>query len=187
MSIKAAYEQRIEIPDDCDVTVEDKKVIVTGPLGTLEREFPELIADFQIDGNELVAYTQVSRKKTRALVGSIVAHVRNMLTGVQHGYEYTLKVVYSHFPPTVKDGDGFVVISNFLGERGVRKARKIGDVDIKISEDEVVISGISIEDVSQTAANIQNSTRIRNKDRRVFLDGIYVLKKRKGTEVKSVV
>jgi large subunit ribosomal protein L6 len=80
-----------------------------------------------------------------------------------------------------------VLIKNLIGERGIRKAKLIGDVEIKITEDDVIISGINLEHVSQTAANIQNATRLRGKDRRVFLDGIYVLKKRKGETVKSVV
>ena len=80
-----------------------------------------------------------------------------------------------------------MLIKNFIGERGVRRARLIGDVEVKTTEDEVIISGIDIEAVSQSAANIQLATKIRNKDRRVFLDGIYVIRKKKGEEVKSIV
>ncbi|MCW4027466.1 MAG: 50S ribosomal protein L6, partial [Candidatus Bathyarchaeota archaeon] len=72
-------------------------------------------------------------------------------------------------------------------ERGIRHARLIGDVEVKTTEDEVIISGIDIEAVSQSAANIQLATKIRNKDRRVFLDGIYVIRKKKGEVVKSIV
>jgi large subunit ribosomal protein L6 len=110
-----------------------------------------------------------------------------MVTGVLHGYEYQMKIVYSHFPITVEVKGKEVLIKNFIGERGVRKARVIGDVEIKTGEDDVIITGVNIEHVSQTAANIQLATKIRYKDRRVFLDGIYVLKKRKGEEVKSIV
>jgi large subunit ribosomal protein L6 len=187
MSAKPGYVQRIEIPSVCQVNLEDKTVTVTGPLGTLERTFPEPQTSIVMKDNELVVSTMRSRKSTRALVGTAIAHVRNMLTGVQHGYEYQMKIVYSHFPITVEVKGKEVMIKNFIGERGVRKARVIGDVEIKTGEDDVTISGINIEHVSQTAANIQLATKIRHKDRRVFLDGIYVLKKRKGEEVKSIV
>jgi large subunit ribosomal protein L6 len=110
-----------------------------------------------------------------------------MCVGVQHGYEYTLKIVYSHFPMTVEVKGDTVFIKNFIGERGMRAARLIGDVQVKTTEDEVIISGIDIEHVSQSAANIQLATKIRDKDRRVFLDGIYVIRKRKGEVVKSIV
>ncbi len=182
-----AYEKRLEIPSDCQVTVEEKTISVSGPKGTLSRTFPEPLVQIKLDGNEVVASTDISRKKTRALVGTVLAHTRNMCTGVQHGYEYTLKIVYSHFPMTVEVKDDTVFIKNFIGERGKRSARLIGDVQVKTTEDEVIISGIDIEHVSQSAANIQLATKIRDKDRRVFLDGIYVIRKRKGEVVKSIV
>ncbi|MFX0106857.1 MAG: 50S ribosomal protein L6 [Candidatus Hodarchaeota archaeon] len=182
-----AYEKRIEIPSDCEVTLEDKTLTVSGLKGTLTREFPEPQTMITREGNEIVASTNISRKKTKALVGTIVAHLRNMFVGVQHGYTYEMKIVYSHFPMTVEVQGKEIIIKNFIGERGIRKARLIGDVEVKTTEDEVIISGIDIEHVSQSAANIQLATKIRGKDRRVFLDGIYVIRKRKGETVKSIV
>ncbi len=183
----AAYEKRMEIPSDCQVTLDGKTITVSGAKGTLTRTFHEPRLNLTIEGNEVVASTNISRKKTRALVGTALAHIRNMCTGVQHGYEYTMKIVYSHFPITVEVKGDTVHIKNFIGERGIRTARLIGDVQVRTTEDEVIISGINIEHVSQSAANIQLATKIRDKDRRVFLDGIYVIRKRKGEEVKSIV
>lgn len=181
------YEQRIEIPDEVQVEVDGKTVKVSGPKGTLERRFPEPQTVIDLEGNELVAGTHIARKHTKALVGTVVAHVRNMIVGVVHGYTYEMKVVYSHFPINVEIHGDEVWIKNFIGERGTRKARIMGDVDVKAHEDEVIIDGIDIENVSQTAANIQLACNIPDKDRRVFLDGIYVIKKRKGEHVKSIV
>jgi large subunit ribosomal protein L6 len=187
MSEEAVYEQKIEIPSDCQLSLDDKTVKVSGPKGTLERAFPEPQTRLRIEENELIVTTHINRKRSRALVGTVIAHVRNMLTGVQFGYEYEMKVVYSHFPITVETKDDIVSIKNFIGERGVRKARLIGDVQVKIAEDEIFISGIDIEHVSQSAANIQQACKIRDKDRRVFLDGVYVIRKRKGEVTKSIV
>lgn len=187
MSEDVVYEQRIEIPSECQVSLEDKTITVNGPKGQLERSFPEPQTRIKTEGNELIVTTHVNRKKSRALVGTAIAHVRNMLIGVQHGYEYEMKVVYSHFPITLEVQGKTVIIKNFIGERGVRRARLIGDVEVKTTEDEVFISGINIEHVSQSAANIQQACKIRDKDRRVFLDGIYVIRKRKGEETKSIV
>jgi large subunit ribosomal protein L6 len=41
----------------------------------------------------------------------------------------------------------------------------------------VVVEGIDLDEVAQTAANIQQATKIRRKDLRKFLDGIYVYSK----------
>ncbi len=187
MSKESVYEQRIEIPSECQVSLEDKTVTVTGPKGRLERSFPEPQTTIKIEGNELITSTHVSRKRAKALVGTVVAHVRNMMLGVRLGYEYEMKIVYSHFPITVEQQGDIMFIKNFIGERGMRSARLIGDVQIRTTEDEIFISGIDIEHVSQSAANIQQACKIRDKDRRVFLDGIYVIRKKKGEEVKSIV
>jgi len=187
MMNESVYDKRIEIPSDCQVGLVDKTVTVTGPKGTLERSFPEPQTTIKMEGNELIASTHVNRKRAKALVGTVIAHVRNMLLGVRLGYEYELKIVYSHFPITVEQRGNIMIIKNFIGERGDRKARLIGNVDVRITEEEIFISGIDIEHVSQSAANIQQACRIRDKDRRVFMDGIYVIRKTKGDEVKSIV
>lgn len=187
MSEQAVYHQSIEIDSECQVTLDDRTVTVKGPKGTLQRSFPEPQASIRIDGKEVYVSTDINRKRTRALVGTVIAHIRNMMLGVQFGYEYEMKIVYSHFPISVEVQDKNMIIKNFIGERGVRRARLVGDVQVRTTEDEIFISGIDIEHVSQSAANIQQACKIRDKDRRVFLDGIYVIRKRKGENVKSIV
>ena len=54
---------------------------------------------------------------------------------------------------------------------------------MKVSGDEVIVEGTRLEDVSQTASNIQQATLIKEKDQRVFLDGIYVFEK--GSAIKK--
>ena len=93
-----------------------------------------------------------------------------------------MKIVFSHFPITVKIQGKNFTIANFTGERNPRTAKIMGDTKVTVNGDDVIIQGINLEDVSQTAANIQNSTKIRSKDPRVFLDGIYVYEKHEGLE-----
>ena len=103
-----------------------------------------------------------------------------MITGVTKGYHYKLKIVFSHFPITVKVQENQYLIENFTGERRARRIKIIGDVKVKVETDDIIIEGINLEDVSQTAANIEQSTRVRRKDPRVFLDGIYVFERNEG-------
>ena len=105
-----------------------------------------------------------------------------MISGVQKGFTYKLKIVFSHFPISVKTQGNAVVIENFTGERRGRKAKILGDVKVKIETEDVVVQGINLEDVSQTAANIEQSTKVKNKDPRVFLDGIYVYERNEGMD-----
>jgi len=105
-----------------------------------------------------------------------------MIRGVTSGYTYKLKIVYAHFPMTVKvqEKEGRITIDNFTGEKTPRVAKIIGPTKVKVAGDEIHVQGTNLRDVSQTAANIQSATRIKDKDQRVFLDGIYVFEKTEG-------
>jgi large subunit ribosomal protein L6 len=78
-----------------------------------------------------------------------------------------------------KEGDA-VSISNFLGERKPRIAKIVEEVKVELKGKEIVVSGINKEAVGQTAADIEQTTRIRNYDPRVFQDGIYLVDKGVG-------
>ncbi len=69
------------------------------------------------------------------------------------------------------------VIENFLGERSPRRTRIVGETKVVVQGDQVVLTGSNVEDVGQTAANIERATKIRGFDPRVFQDGIYITSK----------
>ena len=93
-----------------------------------------------------------------------------------------MKVVFSHFPITVKADEKQVLIENFQGERAPRVTKIWGDTKVIPKGDDVIITGHVLTDVTQTAAEIENNSRVKNKDHRVFLDGIYKFEKKKGIE-----
>ena len=56
---------------------------------------------------------------------------------------------------------------NFIGEKIVRRVTMLTGVDVEISKnqkDELTLTGNSLENVSQSAADIQQICRVRNKD-----------------------
>lgn len=175
-------QRTIEIPDGVQLNVDGRKIKVAGVKATLEEDFSHLPVHFALENRTLRIYSTWARKREVALVGTALAHVRNMIRGVTSGYTYKLKIVYAHFPMTVKvqDKEGRVMIDNFTGEKTPRIARIVGSAKVKVVSDEIHVQGSRLGDVSQTAANIQASTRIRDKDQRVFLDGIYVFEKSEG-------
>ena len=93
------------------------------------------------------------------------------------GFEYRMKMVYSHFPIQLKLQGNRLEIANFLGEKKARYARIEPGVTAKIANDEVVLTGIDRELVGTSAANIEHATHIRNRDPRVFQDGIYIVQR----------
>jgi large subunit ribosomal protein L6 len=100
-----------------------------------------------------------------------------MIKGVSKGFTYKLKIVFAHFPIFVEIRGREIWIKNFCGERRLRIAKIVGNVSVKVEGDDVIVQGINLEEVSQTAANIQQATKIKRKDPRIFLDGIYVYSK----------
>ncbi len=170
----------IQVPDDVTVSLQGKVVSVKGKQGNLTRDFSFASIFIDADGKNVRVSAKWPRKKESALVGTIYSHIQNMITGVTKGYSYKLKIVYSHFPISVKIQGKSVLIENFTGERRARNIKILGDVKVKIEPEDIIISGINLEDVSQTAANIEQATRVRGKDPRVFLDGLYVFERNEG-------
>jgi large subunit ribosomal protein L6 len=171
-------EEIAECAEGVEFEVKDRKVVVKGPKGTLERDFDDPrfngLIDMRIDNGNLVISSNDTGRKTRAMAGTIRAHAENMMRGVTHGYKYTLRVVYTHFPLTVSVEEHEVHIKNFLGEKGARIAKIKGDVEVHADKEFVTVSGLDVNEVSQTAANIEAACKLRSRDRRIFQDGIYI-------------
>jgi large subunit ribosomal protein L6 len=152
-------------------------LVIRGPKGENRREFKHVKLTLNIVDGNVQVFCRLPSIKVKSLAGTWSAHVRNMVKGVEEGFEYELKIVYAHFPiKTSVKGDHFS-IQNFLGERHPRTARIMPDVVIKTKGDQVLVSGVDKEHVGQTAVNIELATKIRGYDPRVFQDGIYIVRK----------
>ena len=170
----------IQVPDDVDLNLDGRKITVKGEKGTLMRDFSFAPISMEADGKSVRIWAEWPRKKEAALVGTIHSHVQNMISGVKKGFTYKLKIVFSHFPISVKVQGKTFLIENFTGERRARRVKIVGDVQVKIESEDIIVQGINLEDVSQTAANIEQATKVKKKDPRVFLDGIYVYERNEG-------
>ncbi len=168
----------ISVPEGVTITLNDNVFSASGPKGVNERFLWYPGVNITVDGGEIIVDSPSTRKKQKAMVGTYASHINNMINGVVNGFEYRMKVVYSHFPMQLKVEGKRFVISNFLGEKKPRSVRIIGETTVKTSGDEVIVSGINKEHVGQTAANIEQKVKIRRFDPRVFQDGIYIVEKR---------
>jgi large subunit ribosomal protein L6 len=172
--------ETIQVPDDVQLTIDGRKVTVKGAKGMLMRDFSHEPVQLEIEGKTVKIWVAWPRKKESALVGTIRSHIQNMITGVTKGFTYKLKIVFSHFPISTKVKEKTFLIENFTGERSPRKAKIIGNVQVKIEGEDIIVQGINLEEVSQTAANIEQSTKVKKKDPRIFLDGLYVFEMAEG-------
>lgn len=164
--------EEIPIPEGIDVTVEDE-VTVKGSKGQLSRKFNYPNVVIKKDNGNVVLEAHFPKKKDKAMLGTIRSHISNMVTGLTDGFTYNMKIVYAHFPMTVKAGKDKVTIENFLGERYPRTAKIVGSAKVQVKGEDVVVTGINKEDVGQTMANLEQATKVKGRDPRVFQDGIY--------------
>ncbi|MEM1724893.1 MAG: 50S ribosomal protein L6 [Thermoplasmata archaeon] len=177
MVVSEILSYNINAPQGVTFTFQNNILTVRGPKGELKREFIDDKVKMRQEGNNIIIECELPRKKDISLAGTWNAHVRNMVKGVTEGYEYKLKIVYAHFPIKVNVKGKEILIENFLGEKRPRKAKIFGNVKVEVKNDIVIVSGINIEEVGQTAANIEKATKIKNYDPRVFQDGIYIISK----------
>ncbi|MDD1687800.1 50S ribosomal protein L6 [Methanoregula sp.] len=164
--------RKVKIPDGVKAQLDGTQLKVTGPKGQMIRNmrFPQVTVT--CDGKEVSISTDSTRKEITSMVGTLEAHTKNMFHGVSAGFEYRMKVVYSHFPIQLKVQGNRLEIANFLGEKKARSARIETGVTAKVANDEVVLTGVDRELVGNSAANIEHACHIRNRDPRVFQDGI---------------
>lgn len=171
-------EHTIELPEGVSASIADGVLTVKGPKGEVSREFQSSRLVLLQDGAGLMVRIDLPRRKEKALAGTWNAHIRNMVKGVTSGFSYTLRCFYSHFPMTMKVEGSEFVVNNYFGERVPRRANILSGVDVRVeNKTDVIVSGIDKEAVGQTAANIERSTTVKNRDRRVFQDGIYRVSK----------
>jgi len=171
-------EHTVEIPEGVSASIDGEKVTITGPKGSVSRDFVSARHNILQEGGALLVRIDVPRRKEKALAGTWNAHLNNMVKGVTDGFTYTLKALYSHFPMTLAVKGNQLIVTNYFGERVPRSANILSGVDVKVqNKTEIVVSGIDKEAVGQTAANIERSTTVKKRDRRVFQDGIYLIEK----------
>lgn len=130
-------------------------------------------------GDKIKLSVKNARKKEKRMFGSAKSHIKNLIEGFGKEYEYELEICNVHFPITVtfdKAKSEFIV-KNMLGEKHPRIIKVSKNVEVEIKAPHVKIKSFSLEDAGQAAANLEKLTRVRNRDRNKFQDGVFITKK----------
>jgi large subunit ribosomal protein L6 len=181
MSSEAIQQTGVAMPDGVNASLEGRTLSVKGKLGEAKKKFDKINVNIAVEENRVIFTPFSKKKKDNVIINTVSSIVNNMVTGVTKGYTYKVKVVYAHFPISVKTKGKQVLVENFVGERSPRVADIVGDTKVTVEGDDVIVKGVSLEDVGQTAANIELATKIKRKDQRIFLDGLYIYHKEQGS------
>ena len=171
--------EEIEIPEGVEIEADKGVIKVKGPKGELSRgfKFPRINASVEEKNLVLTAKNATKREKTQ--MGTMEAHIENMIKGVTEGHIYKLKICSGHFPMNVSISGDMFTIKNFLGEKVPRTLKLKEGATVKIEGTEVMVESIDIETAGQVAADIEQLTKVANRDIRIFQDGIYIIQKAK--------
>ena len=141
----------IEIPSGVTITIEDGKIIVTNPKGTLE--VPHLSElDVKNEEGQIVVTRKNDERVARAQHGLQRTLINNAIIGLTKGYEKKLEV----------NGVGFRVsgggqeIEMSLGFSHPVKYKSKDGVNLTVEKMTITVSGIDKQAVGQVAAEIRS-------------------------------
>jgi len=164
--------EEMEIPAGAEVEINGQEITVKKGDKETRKKMPKVTMEKK--ENKIIVKANGTTKRQRKQVNTIVAHISNMLKGLETDYVYKLQICAVHFPMNVSVKDNQVIIKNFLGETRERRARIMENSKVEIEKDIIIVTSPDKESAGQTAGNIEKRTRTRNKDRRIFQDGIYM-------------
>jgi len=169
--------EKIEIPAGIELQLSENQISLSKGQEKFSRRYDEFL--IKKEGNILELYCKSATKNQKKLIKTMAAHIRNAISGFDKKFVYRLQICSVHFPMTVTfdKSKKEVMVKNFLGEVKPRLAKVLDSVDVKIEKDIIFVEGHCREKSGQTAANIEKSTKITNRDRRTFQDGIYIIEK----------
>lgn len=176
------FQDEIIIPEGVKITQNKHMLAFEGPLGKTFKSFRKIPVKIEITEGKVILKTIDFRKKDYAILHAARSAIRNICEGLVEGYTIKMKVVFAHFPITVKVEGKKILIENFQGERAPRVTQIVGNTKVVPKGEDIILTGEVWTDITQTAANIELKTKVKNKDHRVFLDGIYIFEKKKGIE-----
>ena len=169
---KTTLTRKLNLPKGIKASVESGIISVLGPKGELKRKLPTTFVSVEVS-HDIISLQASNQKKYKRMLHTTTAHLRNMIRGVSEGYTYKLKICSGHFPMNVTKDGSKIVIKNFFGERIPRVSKILDGVQVDIKQNIIEVFGASKDFVGQTAANLEQATRVKNRDRRRFQDGIF--------------
>lgn len=175
--MKRKIYEKVEVPEGVQVEIEGNQIVVSGKEGKISKEVNFAKIDFKREGDKILIGGEKITKAEKKMIYTIVSHLKNMIKGVEEKYTYEIKICFNHFPITLDVVGKEAKIKNFLGEKVPRKAKILEGVEIEVKKDSIILKSADKESAGQTAANFEAATRIRNRDRRVFQDGLFIINK----------
>lgn len=175
--MKLPIEEKIELPSGVTASLSDGVLTVKGPKGEVSKPVRHPRIEVSVKDDVVVLFCKRGTKREKDAMFTFVAHINNMLRGVQDPYVYKLKVCSGHFPMNVSVSGEFLEVKNFLGEKSPRRLRLKKGAGVKVSGDDITVEAPDIELAGIVASDIERLMTKGTRDQRIFQDGIYIVEK----------
>ena len=166
-----------ELPEGYTAEYEDGVLTVEAEGEEVSKKLEHALIDVEVADGEVVFSTDSTKKNVTSIVKTFQSHLQNMIDGLEDEHVYKMKGVYAHFPMTIKQESGKVLIENFMGEREPREIEIMDGVEVSIDGEDLTLRGADKEAVGQTAGRIEQACKKGNRDPRTFQDGVYITSK----------
>lgn len=140
----------IVIPEKTDVTITGSFVVVKGPLGELSRQFPLVVA-IKKEGSEITVVVTNPHRDYKPLDGTVVAHIKNMISGVNKPFEKKLMIEGVGYKADAKGTDLHLA----LGFSHPIVLAIPTDLKVVTEKGSMTISGINKESVGAFSAKVR--------------------------------
>lgn len=140
----------ITITEGVTVLLQDNKVLVTGPKGTLSYGIPEGIEVQSVDGKILVSQKK-KENSLRNMFGLTRARVANMIKGVTLGFEKRLELSGVGYRAQLSGND--LLLS--VGFSHQVKVAALEGITFTVSENVIIVQGVDKVLVGNTASHIR--------------------------------
>jgi large subunit ribosomal protein L6 len=164
-------------PKEVQVVYTQPNLTIKGKSGEVMRTIFNPRTSIEVTSDTISLKVKQATKIDKMQTNTCMAHIRNMIRGVQKPFVNELKICSGHFPMTVTVKGSEFEVKNFLGEAHPRKMLIKQGVKVQIAGDKITVESPNVELAGQVASDLEQLTRIADRDRRVFQDGIYIIKK----------
>lgn len=177
IKMKKLFSESISVPEGIQCELKDNILICKKDSTELSKPIKIPKIDVKLKDKVITFECKSGNKKDYKIIKSLIAHMKNFFEGFNNKFVYKLESANVHFPMTLKVEGHKLIINNFLGEKKPRYADIISGVNVEIKGQKIIVTSSDKEAAGQTAANFEKATKIRNRDRRIFQDGIYITEK----------
>lgn len=180
--MKQKISEELQIPEGISCEFANKTLKCKKDGKELSKVINVPSVDVKIENNKIILKCEAGNKNKFKIIKSYIAHFKNMFSGLQEEYTYKLEACNVHFPMTLKVEKDKLIVSNFLGEKVPRFAKILPNVKVEIKGQKITINSSDKDAAGQTAANFEKATKIKNRDRRIFQDGIFLVERPGGAK-----